>query len=112
LAAGSITVSPGDDPFFSARFVHQECIKKIIAFPCGRSTGQEFIAAIGKGHKSPLREVKKVRVSCSYRIQITSQLGLSLIGRTIDSFWEKRPILTTVTTRKCSFVADIVLVGG
>jgi hypothetical protein len=102
----------GNDPFFSLLFLDQKCIKKIIAFPGGISTGQEFIAAIGKGLNCPLKEVKKVRPSRNHRILIANQLALRLIGGTEDCFWVKRKILMTITTRKYSFVADIVFAGG
>ena len=108
LGAASIIVSLGEDPFFGPLFVDQECIKKFIEFPGGSSAGQDFKASIGKGYKLELREVKKVRVSRGHSIQTTNQLGLSHVGRTIDSLGEKRPILTKVTTRKGPFVADIV----
>jgi len=62
LAAALSIVSLGDDPFFGLLFLDQECIKQAIYFSGGSSTSADFITAIVKPLKNPLREVDKVSV--------------------------------------------------
>jgi hypothetical protein len=52
----SRSLLPGDDPFFNLLYVDQDYIKKFIECHGGRSTDEEFIAAIGIGLKFPLRK--------------------------------------------------------
>ena len=56
MAAGSITSSLSDDPFFSVVLLYKECVEEAILYTSGSSVGEELVAIVRKLLKDPLQK--------------------------------------------------------